>query len=560
MTEIARISRPLTRRTFLAGTIATAVAACSDDDEATDVATSSTAAPAGTTAEAPTTTAPPTTATTTTTPTLFEADPFTLGVASGDPAAGSVILWTRLAPAGSSPEEDVDVAWEIATDADFSTITASGVGRALAALGHSVHITAEGLEPDTSYHYRFEVAGFESPIGRTRTFAAPGAMPERFRFAFASCQNWEQGHYAAYRDIVERDEIDAFVFLGDYIYELESGAYADPGGRTTGQDFETVTLDQYRARYARYRSDPHLQATHALVPWVVTWDDHEVDNNYAGAISEDDAPTGEFLERRAAAYQAWYEFMPVRLDPPSGPDYPIHRTIGHGDLLSFNVLDTRQYRSDQQRLPPFLPALGDAVQVRDDELQFSPDHTMLGPEQRDWLIEQVEASTAVWEVLAQQVFMFGGSAGPFDPPVVVVDTWDGYSGERRLLLETLAPVVDNLVVLTGDFHSAAVGELRADPFDTSLPVVGVELMASAISSASFNGDPVAAELVADALLANPQIRFFDGRRGYTVCEVTPNRWTATSRAVIDPLDETSPVETISRWEIPVGSPSVTELT
>ena len=490
-----------------------------------------------------------------------ESDPFTLGVASGDPLADSVILWTRLAPAEPLPDTDIEVAWEIARDAEITDVVADGTAPAVAALGHSVHVDATGLESDTEYWYRFTVGEFTTPAARTHTFAAPGTMPDRFRFAFSSCQNWEQGRYAAYRDLVEEADIDAFVFLGDYIYEYATGGYADERGRETGQDFECETVEQYRERYALYHSDPQLQAAHALVPWIITWDDHEVDNDYAGDISENDDDPAAFRERRAAAYQAWYEHMPVRLDPPEGPDYEIYRSFAHGDLVRFHVLDTRQYRSDQQRGEPFVEQLGQAVQVRDETLANDPDQTMLGAAQREWLIAGVAESAAVWDVLAQQVFMFGGNAlAGSAPPVVVVDTWDGYAGDRRAVLDAVSAEVDNLVVLTGDFHSAAVADLRADPFDTTLPVVGSEFMASSISSSFFDDDAAVEGLVTGALAANPQLKWFDSQRGYTVCEVTPDRWTATFRAVADQFDETSPVTTISSWEVVAGTPGVNQLT
>ncbi len=471
------------------------------------------------------------------------------------------MLWTRLDPIAGLPDGDLEVTWEVATDPEMTELVASGVAMAVAALGHSVHADATGLAPDSIYHYRFSLGDHTSTVGRTRTFASVGTRPERFRFAFSSCQNWEQGYYAAYRDLVDQDDLDAFVFLGDYIYEYASGGYADPRGRLTGQDFECETVQQYRDRYALYRTDPLLQEAHAKVPWIITWDDHEVDNDYAGVTSENDDDPAAFRERRAAAYQVWYEFMPVRLDPPSGPDYDIFRASSHGDLISFHVLDTRQHRADQQRSEPFLATLGDAVQVRDDTLQFSDEHTMLGVDQYDWLVAGVQASDAIWDVLAQQVFMFGGNAlAGNDPPVVVIDTWDGYAGERQRLLEAIgvgAPGgADNLVVLTGDFHSAAVGVLRADPFDAELPVVGVEFMASSISSSFFDADTTVAGLVDAALSGNPQLRFFDTRRGYTLCDVTPQRWDATYRAVADEFDEASPVETISTWSITAGVPEV----
>lgn len=526
----------LTRRGFLAGVVATAaLGACSDDD-ATD---------AGQNGEGDTSTSEPP---------AFTSTPFTLGVASGDPLPDAVVLWTMLRPDDGDelPDADIDVEWEIGRDEDLTDIVASGTASAVAALGHSVHVDATGLEPDTGYFFRFRVGDHETPAARTRTFAEAGTTPERFRFAFSSCQNWEQGYYAAYRDVVEQGEIDAFVFLGDYIYEYATGGYADERGRQTGQEFECETVEQYRARYGLYRSDPLLQDAHARVPWIITWDDHEVDNDYADDVSEDDAPTGAFLERRAAAYQVWYEFMPVRVEPPTGPDLPIYRSFAHGDLVRFHVLDTRQYRSDQQRNDPFVPELGQSVQV----FEESPgEQTMLGEEQRDWLIDGARSSAAVWDVLAQQVFMFGANAIPdAEPPVIVVDTWDGYREERRTVLEAMGDTVDNLVVLTGDFHSAAVGDLRTDPLDRSLPVVGTEFMASSISSSFFDEDESVTDLVAGALATNPQIKWFDAQRGYTRCEVTPDRWSATYRAVADQFDESSPVETISTWEVIAGTP------
>jgi alkaline phosphatase D len=310
-----------------------------------------------------------------------------------------------------------------------------------------------------------------------------------------------------------------------------------------------------------YKGDPLLQAAHALVPWIITWDDHEVSNDYAGASSEKDDPRDEFLARRAAAYQVWYEHMPVRLDPPSGPDYKIYRSFAHGDLVRFHVLDTRQYRADQQRNPPFVALLGDAVQVRDETLAASPEQTIMGADQRQWLLDGVAASTAIWDVLAQQVFMFGVNAvAGATPPVIVVDTWDGYAEDRRVVLDAVAKTADNLVVLTGDFHSAVVADLRTDPFDAGLPVVGTELMASSISSSFFDGDATVNTLVTGALATNPQIRWFDSKRGYTVCEVTPDKWLANFRAVADQFDEASPVTRASAWEITAGTPGAVQVT
>ena len=319
----------LTRRGFLAGTIAAALAACSSGESSSSPSSGPSATDTTDTTTPPDTTPPDTTPadTTTSAAPAMQSDPFTLGVASGDPLPDSVILWTRLQPTEPLPDADIEVTWEIARDENFAEVVVDGTALAIAALGHSVHVDASGLDPDQEYYYRFGLGEYTTPPARTHTFAAPGTLPDRFRFAFSSCQNWEQGRYAAYRDLVEEGDIDAFVFLGDYIYEYASGGYADERGRTTGQDFECESLEQYRERYALYHSDPLLQAAHALVPWIVTWDDHEVDNDYAGDVSEQDDDPEAFRTRRAAAYQAWYEHMPVRLDAPDGPDYDIYRIV-----------------------------------------------------------------------------------------------------------------------------------------------------------------------------------------------------------------------------------------
>ena len=277
----------------------------------------------------------------------FQPEPFPLGVASGDPTADGVVLWTRLARdplhGGGMPPEDVEVTWEVARDERMQDVVQRGTAVAPAALGHSVHVEVAGLEPARWYWYRFRTGEGASPVGRTRTLPAAGADVERLRFAFASCQHYEQGYYTAYRHMAE-DDLDLVFHLGDYIYEYEGR-----DGRVrrhTGDEIELV--DDYRNRYALYRSDPDLQAAHAAFPWVVTWDDHEVDNNYANDVPEDGLPAELFLRRRAAAYQAYYEHMPLRrASLPEGPRLQLYRGFDWGRLASFHVLDTRQYRTDQ---------------------------------------------------------------------------------------------------------------------------------------------------------------------------------------------------------------------
>jgi phosphodiesterase/alkaline phosphatase D-like protein len=265
--------------------------------------------------------------------------PFGLGVASGYPTATGVVLWTRLV--GAASLTPTSVTWEVAGDESMRTIVRRGEASAEPEWAHSVHVEAQGLEPDRWYWYRFSAGDAQSPIGRTRTAPVASAQPARLRFGFASCQHYEQGYFNAYRHMVA-DDPDLMVFLGDYIYESHWGrdlvrSHASP---------EPYTLDDYRARYALYKSDPDLQAAHAACPWLMTWDDHEVDNDYADDRPEDGMEKAQFLERRAAAYRAYYEHMPLpdRMRP-KGPDMRIYTTLDWGTLTRFYALDDRQYRS-----------------------------------------------------------------------------------------------------------------------------------------------------------------------------------------------------------------------
>ncbi len=558
---------PLSRRRFLAGAVAAVVAAsCSEDGDPaggpdTGPAPSQDAAP--TTSSTPPATAAPTTAPAASAPTVpplgppLPEDPFTLGVASGDPTDTAVILWTRLLPTTTTLGEVLSVGWEVAEDPGFATVLAAGVAPATAAEAHSVHVDVTGLPPDRVLWYRFTAGGHRSPTGRTRTAPTTGAPPADLRFAMASCQHWERGHWAAWRDVVEQD-LDLVVFLGDYIYESgPTAAPSIPDRVHVGGPLRT--LDDYRARYAQYRSDPLLRAAHAHCPWVVTWDDHEVANDYAGDAAEDGSPVEAFLERRAAAYRAWYEHMPVRLTAPTGPDLPIHRTVRFGDLVHLWVLDTRQYRDDQlveDAGLPDVPGAG-ALTAQTGEV-LAPERTILGEEQRRWLLDGAGTSTARWTAIAQQVFMFGASLVPgAEPPVVVADTWDGYPADRERVLDAFSrnPATD-YVVLTGDFHAAAVADLRPRPFDGDTPVVATELMAAGISS----GFPDEATTLASlAFRLNEHVHAFEPTRGYTLCEVDANRWDATIRVVADPADPASAVRTASRWRITAGTPGAARI-
>jgi alkaline phosphatase D len=383
---------PISRRAFLAAGAAVVVGACTDSTgaESEPNATSVASTASTTTAEAATTTEA-TTTTSTLPPVQLAADPFMLGVASGDPNEVSVVLWTRLAPdpvnGGGMPDDDLDVTWEISDTPEFDTVASSGVETATAAFAHTVHAIVP-LDQGTWY-YRFRVGQYTSPVGATR--AAPDASVDlaEVTFAVANCQNYADGYYAAHRDLAEH-EPDFVVFLGDYIYE-DPGvtANADPSARVhLGQ--EPRSLDDYRNRYGRYKTDGHLQAAHLACPWFVIWDDHEVENNYATLVPQAAADLPDFADRRFAAYQAWWEHQPVRIKPPvaADADYRIYREARWGELIDLALLDGRQYRSDQ--------ACGDVSLSLDPPCTevVDPARTMLGDDQEAWLFDTLTSSRA----------------------------------------------------------------------------------------------------------------------------------------------------------------------
>ncbi|MCS6849805.1 MAG: alkaline phosphatase D family protein [Gemmataceae bacterium] len=472
--------------------------------------------------------------------------PFTLGVASGDPTSTGVVLWTRLAPrplepAGGMDPTAVAVRWELAEDDALKKIVAHGTALATPQLGHSVHVEADGLKPDRWYWFRFRVGEADSPIGRTRTLPEPAAQPERLRFAFASCQHYEQGLYTAYGQMA-RDDLDLVFHLGDYIYEDEGrdGRVRKHAGK------EIESLDDYRIRYAQYKSDPLLQGMHAACPWFVTWDDHEVDNNYANDISEKlDVDPVAFLERRANAYQAYYENMPLRRRSlPRGPDMRLYRKAAFGRLAEFFVLDTRQHRTDQPNDDRPSPINAAAL---------DPSNSLLGPVQRGWLQAGLIASHGTWNVLAQQVMM--GMVGFLRNGELLysMDQWPGYVHERLALVRFLAERrVPNPVVLTGDIHSNWVNDLRVDDRKPELPVVATEFVGTSISS---GGNGVRTPKNLEQLMAiNPCIRFHNQERGYVRCIVTPRLWQSDYVVAEYVTKPGGPVVTRASFVVEAGRP------
>jgi alkaline phosphatase D len=458
------------------------------------------------------------------------AEPFGLGVASGDPLADRVILWTRLvsdpqAPDGGMAPETFAVRWEVAHDERFSKIAAKGKVIADPEHAHAVHVDAKGLEPDREYFYRFLAANEESAVGRTRTAPAEGSSPKRVRMAFGSCQDYEEGYFAAHRHLADED-VDVVFWLGDYIYENGPGS-----GVRVHEGPEVMDVPAYRRRYGTYKADPDLQAVHAAHPWVVTWDDHETDNNYADDHADRDVlPPDLFLQRRAAAYQVWWEHQPVRLPPPGGPDYKIYRNLVFGDLVRAHVLDTRQYRSNQP-----CNATSD-ISVGCPEID-DPAQTILGPEQKRWLMRELGKSRARWDVLAQQVLFSPTSFSPdLANPIFSVDGWDGYRVERGEVLKALSVKPRNGVVITGDIHSSWANDVEADVDGKGPQPVATEFVGTSITS-SF---PFA-EVLDIAATAQPHIKYVDGRvHGYVVLDATRDRMQADYRYIsrVDDPDAT----------------------
>jgi alkaline phosphatase D len=412
----------------------------------------------------------------------FSVYPFTLGVASGYPHPTGVTLWTRLAPhalaGGGMPSTPVEVTWEIAADERFGMIAARGKALATPEWAHSVHVGVTGLQPGHVYWYRFMTGNAVSAVARTRTAPEAAQAASRLRFAFAACQQYEQGYFVAYRHMA-REDLDLVVHLGDYIYESTWGRNLV---RAHGAD-QPQTLVEYRNRYALYKSDEDLQAAHAAFPWIVTWDDHEVQNDYANDRSQDLDSRDAFLLRRAAAYQAYYEHMPVPAwARPRGPDMRLHGAISFGQLATFFMLDDRQYRSHQVCARP---GRGGSTVVREEACpeRLDPKLSMLGAEQERWLDEGLGQSRSKWNVIAQQTLMAQSDRRPGPGADYWTDGWDGYPRAReRLLRSVVQQRASNPLVIGGDVHMSAIADLKVDFDDANSPVVATEFVCPSITS------------------------------------------------------------------------------
>ncbi|MBQ5947779.1 alkaline phosphatase [Massilia sp. ST3] len=486
------------------------------------------------------------------------ANPFSLGVASGSPLPDSVILWTRILanPLDANPRPPLALAvrWEVAEDEAFRRIAAKGSATAVPELAHSVHVDVKGLLPERWYWYRFMLGDAVSPVGRTRTAPAPGALPAMLKLAVASCQHWEFGSYAAHRHIAGSAP-DLVAFLGDYIYEW--GPYQLQHPQRVVRTNESFTLADYRRRYAQYKSDPDLQAAHRAAPWIVTWDDHEVANDYASG--RDELLTRDFAARRAAAYQAFYEHMPLRLPPvKSFAQLRMHQRLDWGRLARIHVLDNRQHRS-AQACPRKGRGGSNAMFARECAALQDPRRGMLGSEQEAWLGSGLASSRAQWNILAQQTLMAQSSSFPVFAPGenrVWTDGWDGYPLARRRLLESvLKSGARNPVVLGGDVHTFYACELRLDfarPVSKANPLVATEFCGTSVTSSSRAQARTLAHVS-----NNPHMMYGrSDRRGYMLMEVTPKGVVTHFMGLENVRDAGSGVERLAAFRVEDGKVGV----
>ena len=490
-------------------------------------------------------------------------NPFSLGVASGAPRADGFVLWTRLAPEplSSNPETpggmsgaDVTLRYEIATDPSMTEIVRHGSATAEQTFAYSVHLDVTDLQPGRSYWYRFLSGDAVSAIGRAITLPSVGSALRKVQFGFVSCSNYEHGYFSAYRHLTG-ENLDFVLFLGDYIYEtIEQHR---PIVRRHSDGIEAATLPTYRNRYAQYRLDPDLQDLHAQVPAIVTWDDHEVQNDYADKWSETFDDPEQFLIRRAAAYRAFYEHMPVRpiLSRPNGPLMRIYDRFTFGDLIEISVIDGRQYRSREACYAP--PNKGGSHLETNASCpeRLAVGRTMMGFDQEAWLYAGLAHSTARWNLIAQDVLMAQLRIKRDVVDSFSTDDWNGYPANRqRLLAHIHDSKVSNPVVISGDLHSFFANDLRLDFDNQSSPVVATELVGTSISSYGPPYDPIAR-----ALPDNPHVHFFDSRRrGYIVVDLLPEQMQARMRVVSDAHDPKATIATFRTFAVEGGRPGIVE--
>jgi alkaline phosphatase D len=476
-------------------------------------------------------------------------DPFQLGVASGEPTPDGVVLWTRLAMnpvaldgLGGMPARPVPVQWQLASDENFRHVVRTGTEQARPEAAHSVHVELEGLRPDAEYFYRFKAGGEISPAGRTLTAPAPGTRGRPLNLSFTSCADYQTGWFTPYRRMAE-DHPDLIAFLGDYIYEY--GDYKYPVRDQAGG--ECFDLAGYRLRHAQHKADPDAQLAHAVAPWVVVWDDHDIENAWAGDVPEQ--PDPPFLQRRAAAFQAYYENMPLRrAQKPDGSSLRLYRTIRWGAVANLHLLDTRQYR-DLYACTGKSGTVGPDCQER-----LAPNRTILGRDQEAWLDGQLKGSGATWDLLGQQVFFMEMDWTNGEGKGYSNEGWDGYVASRNRLTTAIETYKRDAVVLTGDVHSHWAGEIKRDYQDPGSKSVAVELVTTSVTSAGNGLDEYPNTQI--LLNENPHVKFFNGRRGYVRARLTQQEMKVDFRSLSRVTEPYAPAYTSGTFVIEPGSPAL----
>src|SRR6185437_13970728 len=480
----------------------------------------------------------------------FSTNPFALGVASGYPTADGMVLWTRLAPSplepgGGLPPEVIPVDWEVATDERMHSVVQHCTAYATPDWAHSILVEPSGLDAGRDYWYRFTSGGSRSPIGRTRTATTRGAPLDRLKIGLVNCQHYEQGYYTAYKHMLS-DDLDLFVHVGDYIYESNSVVKVRNHNMPVA-----YTLEDYRARHALYRTDHDLANAHAAAPWLVIWDDHDVANDYANDVSEDDDDPQLFLARRAAAYQAYYEHMPLpRWAVPSGPAMRLYASRTFGDLASIVLLDQRQYRA-----PEACPPLGRAGGHRVEEAKCpeldDPTRSMLGGRQEAWMQGQLTSSPTRWNLLAQGTLMGYNNEAPPPGHTFWTDAWNGYPAARDRLVKFLAERhIANPVVLSGDIHAFVVSGLHLKASDLESPVVAAEFVATSVSS-----DALPEEYFQNVRKLNPNLLTATGlHRGYVKLDITKEQLRADLIAIDTVKTPDSGRSTLVSYIVEAGKP------
>lgn len=491
---------------------------------------------------------------------------FTLGVASGEPTPNSVVIWTRLAPDPLAPRgglgnRGIRVEWQVATDPDFVNVRRQGFTTVQPSLAWTAHVTVQGLDRNREYWYRFRADGDISPVGRTKTLPGALAPVTEMRFAHVSCNDYQHGEWGAFNGLAD-ENLDYWVHVGDYIYEY--GPNPAAARQHDGDPTDSIeTLEQYRNRYALYRMDPALQAAHASAPMFWVPDDHEVENNHAGLIDEEETGfTTRFRSQRVAAFRAAWEHMPMaRFQRPEAAGFQLFRDFRYGTLAQVSLLDTRQYRTDQEG--------GDGILPRPSGLD--PEGDILGARQESWLQNRLVSPNAggraTWNVIAQQMVMtrtaFGTPTADGVLETFNMDAWDGYVASRERLLNYVDDAgVKNLVTLAGDIHSTWISDLCTDFDRPDETVIGSEFVGTGISS-DFPGQFV--PFIEASLPLNPNVKYFnagkavrestaDEHHGYLSHRVTPDAWHTDVRQVANIDDPNAPMSTVASFQVTEGQP------